>query len=164
MNLSSERALIFHCCREKSCSVPKYILYALRNSIGEGFRSCILSQKRVFQGGNAALLAFAGLGCSRTLQVPLHPGTETGPPEPVRRVPVLDLLPSPVPCSFGICLFFPVAFYDVIWIKMAKGKPIKATISTNINFHCWYLRLPTVKTGLAVLWAVVADSERFKLS
>lgn len=31
MNLCSERALIFHCCRQKSYSEPEYILYAHRN-------------------------------------------------------------------------------------------------------------------------------------
>jgi len=31
MDLCSERALIFYCCREKSYSAPKYMLYAHRS-------------------------------------------------------------------------------------------------------------------------------------
>lgn len=44
MKLCSERALIFHCCRKKSYSEPKYILYAHRNWIGEGLKSCISAE------------------------------------------------------------------------------------------------------------------------
>lgn len=41
MNLCSERALIFHCCKEKSYSEPEYILYASRDQTGEGCKGCI---------------------------------------------------------------------------------------------------------------------------
>lgn len=78
---------------------------------------------------------------SPTLQIPLHPGAEPGPPIPVCQVSVLHQLPLPISCGAGICLLIPVAFYDVIQTKMAKGKHINPALSTNSDSHFWCLRL-----------------------